>query len=58
MNLHLAVTRSQVALGVHAVITPDGAGRHRPGGGLVVADNISVLPLPPYSPQMNSVENI
>jgi len=58
MNLHLAEISSQVALGAHAVITLDGAGWHRPGGGLVVPDNISLLPLPPYAPELNPVENI
>lgn len=58
MNLHLAEISSQVALGAHAVITLDGAGWHRPGGGLVVPDNISLLPLPPYAPEFNPVENI
>jgi len=51
MNLHLAEISSQIAPGAHAVITPGGAGWHRPGGGLVVPDNISLLPLPPYSPE-------
>lgn len=58
MNLHLAEISSQVAPGAHAVITLDGAGWHRPGGALVVPENISLLPLPPYSPELNPVENI
>jgi transposase len=58
MNLHLAEISFQVALGAHAVITLDGAGWHRPGGDLVVPENISLLPLPPYSPELNPVENI
>ncbi len=63
MNLHVAEISSQVAPGAHAVITLDGAGWHRPGGGLVVPDNISLLPLSPYSPEPNPpdrqwVENI
>jgi len=35
-----------------------GAGWHRPGGDLVVPDNISLLPSPPYSPELNPFENI
>ena len=58
MNLHPAEISARVTPGAHAVATLDGAGRHRPGGGLVVPDNISLLPLPPYSPQLNPVENI
>lgn len=58
MNLHLAEISTQIAPGAHAVITLDGAGWHRPGGALDVPANISLLPLPPYSPELNPVENI
>ena len=36
----------------------DGAGWHQPGGALSVPDNISLLPLPSYSPELNPVENV
>ena len=58
MNLHLAEISRQVTPGAHAVITLDGAGWHQTGGKLTVPDNISLLPLPPYSPELNPVENI
>jgi transposase len=58
MTLHLAEISRQVAPGAHAVVTLDGAGWHRSGGKLRVPDNISLLPLPPYSPQLNPVESI
>ena len=58
MNLHLAEISSQVTPGAHAVITLDGAGWHQAGGKLRIPDNISLLPLPPYSPELNPVENI
>ncbi len=58
MNLHLREISSQVAPGAHAVLTLDGAGCHQTGGKLRVPDNISLLPLPPYSPELNPVENI
>jgi transposase len=58
MNLHLAEISTQVAPGAHAVITLDGAGWHQPGEKLRLPDNISLLPLPPYSPELNPVENI
>lgn len=58
MNEHLAEISRQVAPGAHAVVTLDGAGWHKPGGKLRVPDNISLLPLPPYSPELNPVENI
>jgi len=58
MNLHLAEISSQVTPGAHAMLTLDGAGWHQSGGKLRVPDNISLLPLPPYSPELNPVENI
>ena len=58
MNLHLAEISAQIAPGAHAVVTLDGAGWHRPGGKLQIPGNISLLPLPPYSPELNPVENI
>jgi transposase len=48
----------QVAPGAHAVLLLDGAGGHQPGERLPVPDNISLLPLPPYSPELNPMENI
>jgi len=58
MNLHLAEISTQVTPGAHAVITLDGAGWHQAGGKLKLPDNLSLLPLPPYSPELNPVENI
>lgn len=58
MNLHLQEISRQVAPEAHAVLTLDGAGWHRTGGALRVPANISLLPLPPYSPELNPVENI
>jgi len=58
MNLHLAEISTQVAVGAHAVITLDGAGWHQTGGKLRLPENVSLLPLPPYSPELNPVENV
>ena len=58
MNLHLAEISTQVTQGAHAVVTLDGAGWHQQGDKLKVPDNISLLPLPPYSPELNPQENI
>ena len=58
MNLHLAEISRQVAPGAHAIITLDGAGWHQTGGKLEIPNNLSLLPLPPYSPELNPVENI
>ncbi len=48
----------QVAHGAHAVVVCDGAGWHQRGGRLRVPDNITLLRLPPYSPELNPMENI
>ena len=34
------------------------AGWHQPGERLRVPDNVTLLPLPPYSPELNPMENI
>ena len=58
MNLHLAEISRQIAPGAHAVLMLDGAGRHQTGGKLRIPDNISLLRLPPNSPELNPVENV
>jgi len=58
MNLHLAEISTQVTPGAHAVITLDGAGWHRAGDKLKLPDNLSLLPLAPYLPELNPVERI
>jgi hypothetical protein len=58
MNEHLKEISTQVAQGAHAVLVLDGAGWHQTGGKLVVPDNITLLPLPPYSPELNPMENV
>ncbi len=58
MNLHLQQISSQVSQGAFAVLTLDGAGWHRIGKRLVLPDNVGLLHLPPYSPELNPVENI
>jgi transposase len=58
MNIHLAEISTQVAAGAHAVLMIDGAGWHQEGGRLIVPNNISLLPLPPYSPELNPMENV
>lgn len=57
MNAHLAEISRNVAVGTHAVLILDGAGWHG-ANALVVPDNLSLLTLPPYSPELNPVENI
>lgn len=58
MNLHLAEISRSVSPGAHAVVTLDGAGWHQRSARLKVPDNISLLKLPPYSPELNPQENI
>jgi hypothetical protein len=58
MSEHLKEISTQVASGAHCVLICDGAGWHRAGGELVVPDNITLLPLPPYSLELNPMENV
>jgi hypothetical protein len=58
MNEHLKEISSQVAPGAHAVLICDGAGWHQHGEKLRVPDNITLLTLPPYSPELNPMENV
>ena len=58
MNLHLAEISTQVAAGARAVLICDSAGWHQTGGALVVPENILLLNLPPYSPELNPMENV
>ena len=57
MGLHLAEISAAVDHGAHAVVILDQAGWHM-SGKLAVPDNITLLPLPPRSPELNPVENI
>ena len=57
MNLHLVEISRNVATDAHAVLLMDQAGWHL-SANLVVPENISILPLPPRSPELNPVENL
>jgi transposase len=57
MSLHLAEISRHVAQGAHAVLVLDGAGWHG-AANLAIPDNLTLLPLPPYSPELNPVENV
>jgi hypothetical protein len=57
MGLHLAEIGRHVAPGAHALVVLDGAGWHG-AGDLAVPDNITLLPLPSRSPELNPVENV
>ena len=58
MNEHLKVISAQVERGAQAVLVLDGAGWHQPGGKLIVPENITLLSLPPYAPELNPMENV
>ena len=58
MDEHLKEISTQVATGCHAVLICDGAGWHQTGGELNVPGNITLRPLPPYSPELNPMENV
>ena len=57
MNLHLQEISRAVAKDAHAVLVLDGAGWHI-SPELEVPDNITLLPLPPYAPELNPAENV
>jgi putative transposase len=57
MNLFLVAFAQQLAPGAHAVLILDQAGWHG-SRGLVVPGNVTLLPLPAYSPELNPVERV
>ena len=57
MQLHLDEIATKIAPDAHAVLILDQAGWHH-ARALKVPRNISLLPLPPRSPELNSQENI
>ena len=58
MNEHLKELSTQVTPSAIAVVICDGTGWHQRGKELVVPDNIRLLSLPPYSPELNPMENV
>ena len=58
MNELLKEVSTQVSPGAQAAMLCDQAGWHQLGGKLKVPDNITLVPLPPYSPELNSMENV
>lgn len=55
MNIQLRDLSRQVGAGVEVLLILDQAGWHS-SHGLQVPDNITLLPLPPYSPELNPIE--
>ena len=54
---HLAEIGKQVAPNAHAVLVADGAGYHL-AADIKTPDNVTLLRLPPYSPELNPMENV
>src|ERR1019366_1720017 len=57
MSMHLAEISRVIAPNANAALVLDGAGYHV-AADLVVPDNITLVPLPPYAPELNPVENV
>ncbi|MGC2459659.1 MAG: transposase [Steroidobacteraceae bacterium] len=52
MNEQLKELSTQLSPGAHAAVICDGAGWHQLGGKLKVPANITLVPLPPYAPEL------
>ncbi len=57
MNVFLGMLAAELGPQDHAVLIMDQAGWHK-ARKLVVPDNITILYLPPYSPELNPVERL
>ena len=57
INTFLELFSQSIPDGEHAVMIWDGAGFHR-AKSLRVPENITVVELPPYSPELNPIENL
>jgi hypothetical protein len=57
MNLFLAGLGQAVAPGAHGIVLMDKAGWHTTGD-LVVPENLSLVFLPPYSPELNPIKRL
>ncbi len=56
-NVFLSMLASEVAADEHVVLVMDRAGGHK-SKGLKLPERVTVLLLPPYSPELNPVENL
>jgi transposase len=57
VNIFLDRFAQEIAPDVHVVMVWDRAGFHT-GKALTVPENITIIPLPPYSPELNPMENL
>ena len=56
-NEHLVLISASVRPGNHCVLALDGSGWHK-SKELEIPENITLLLLPPYSPELNPMENV
>lgn len=56
-NIYLQQFSNELAVDVHAVLVWDRAGFHE-SKELKVPENVTIIPLPAYSPELNPVENL
>lgn len=57
MNLFLEELSSRIKPDRHVALIVDNAGWHR-AGKLIIPNNITLVPLPPYAPELNAMEQI
>jgi len=57
MNAHLRMIAEEAGKGTHVVLVLDGAGWHK-ANALVVPRNMTLLFLPPYSPELMPMERV
>lgn len=54
---HMSLISKKTAVGRHAVVIMDGAGWHQKNT-VAGFDNVSIIKLPPYSPELNPIEQV
>lgn len=58
MNLHLSLISQAIGEHSHGIIILDCAGWHSKSKELKIPSNITILNLPPYSPELNPIERL
>lgn len=57
VNVYLKQFATEIAIDVHAVLIWDQAGFHK-SKELIIPENVTIIELPAYSPELNPVENL
>ena len=58
MNIHLYLISQSLQKDTYVILKVDQAGWHSKSYKLFVPKNITLLDLPPYSPELNPIENL